>query len=402
MPIARKLIFKIAYRYFRSKKSHSVINLISTVSVFSIAVPTAAMIILLSVHNGFEGFVHTLWHGVSTELVVEPAEGNYFDSSTLPLRDIRSLEGVSYVGGVIEENVIARYKDKQIGVSLRGVEEGYEHATSLHSVVTQGAHAITDGALVGAGVAYALGLKMNLSSGVSLLAARDGGFKLSGENAYYHEQTLPLNGVFRLDVERDASLVFISLAEAESLLGREGKITALAVGLSAEANGAVVEREVQKLVGESFDVKNIFEQNELEYKLVHSEKWAIYMIIMLVLIIASLTLIGTMLMLIIEKKASNLSLGILGFTTEDVRKVFVSLGLLLSSIGATLGVLFGVGVVVAQQLFSFVPLKGASLLMDSYPVSLLASDCILVFVSVMVVTFLFCYISCRLVIVDKK
>ncbi|MEG0500000.1 MAG: FtsX-like permease family protein, partial [Rikenellaceae bacterium] len=193
-----------------------------------------------------------------------------------------------------------------------------------------------------------------------------------------------------LDAQRDSELIFVSLQQAQKLFGRGRSVTAVAVDTKQE-----IQKELQQAVGNRFVVKNIYQQNEIEYKLVRSEKVAIYLIILLVMIVASLTLIGTVLMLIIEKRENSVSLRMLGMTVGDIRKIFIYLGLLVSFIGAVSGLIIGLGVSLAQQVWGFVPIRGASLLLDSYPVKVIFSDAVLVTLTVILITFIISWSSCR-------
>lgn len=396
------VIFKIASRYFLSKKSHSVINLISTVTIVSIAVPVAAMIILLSVHNGFESLIATLWGGVTTELVIQPVKGKYFDEKSLPLNGIREVSGVESAGGYIVDDVLLRYKGKQVAAKVYGVDSIYLTHTNLPMAMRQGGCNTSSGAVLGMGIVYQLGLKMNLSDPFTMIApVVDGGFKLFGESAYYTERDFSMAGIFALDAERDAQLVFADYGGVAELFGREGSFTDIYISLTGERDMEGVKKDIQQIIGDGFAVKDIYEQNESEYKMIHSEKFAIYMIIMLVMIIASLTLVGTMVMLITEKREGQVALRMLGLRTKDLRSIFVVLGLILSFVGISIGLVLGLGVALAQQIWGFVPIYGSSLLVSSYPILVIWWDVLIVFFSVIIVTFLLSLISCRMAIKDK-
>lgn len=383
---------RIAARYFFSKKSHSVINIISAITIVSIAVPTAAMIILLSVHNGFEAFIARLWTTFDTPLVVESRSGKYFHRDSLSFDGIAGINQVSYY---IEDDVLLRYKERQTIAKVRGVDSVYRVMTDIDKIVIHGSADVQKGAFVGAGIAYQLGLKVNLSEPFSMIAPSIGEYDVFNPNSFYEEVKIPLEGIFALDAQRDSEMLFVSLEQAQILFSRQGMITAIAL----KTNGDV-KSQIQKAVGERFVVKDVFEQNELEYKLVRSEKVAIYLIILLVMIIASLTLIGTILMLIIEKKENMVSLNMIGVRGKETRRIFIFLGLLISLIGTVAGLILGLGVSLAQQLWGFVPINGASLLIDSYPIKVIFSDTILVAVSVLLITFIISWSSCRLSIKD--
>lgn len=379
---------RIAARYFFSKKSHSVINIISIITIVSIAVPTAAMIILLSVHNGFEAFITRLWTTFDTPLVVESNRGKYFNVDSVSISGIDGIEEVSYY---IEDDVLLRYKERQLIAKMRGVDSAYRKMTDIDKIVIQGSTDVTKGALIGVGIAYQLGLKKNLSEPFSMIAPSVGEYDFFNPNSFYEEVKVPLEGIFALDAQRDSEMLFVSLAQAQELFSRPGMVTAIALKTSRD-----VKHQIQKVVGDGFIVKDVFDQNELEYKLVRSEKVAIYLIILLVMIIASLTLIGTILMLIVEKKDNMVSLNMIGVLRKETRQIFIYLGLFISLVGTTTGLILGLGVSLAQQQWGFVPINGASLLVDSYPIKVIFSDTVLVVISVLLVTFIISWSSCRL------
>ncbi len=383
---SRSLLYKIAFRYFSSKKSHSVINLISWVSIVAIAVPVAAMIILLSVHNGFEVLIGKLWGGYGAELVIEPTNMSEMRESDYPIDAILSVEGVEGVSGYLDRELLLNYKDRQVSVMCRGIDSVYVSSTNLLKTISHGGADITDGAIVGLGVAYQLGLKVNLSENFTVIAPRNAGFRLFSEDAYFSKLEVPLEGVFMIDAQRDNGFMFLDIDDLSLLNGSEGIVSAVAIVLEDGYRWSDVYSTLQEVVGDDFKVKNLLQQNELEYRMVQSEKLAIYMILLLVVIIASLTMVGSMLMLIIEKRDSSRYLTILGFTKRDIRDIFVFLGSILSTLGVIIGLIIGVGVVMAQQIFEFVPLFGAGLLVDSYPVKLMGIDIVIVVLSVVVVT----------------
>lgn len=386
--LTNSLAFRIAARYLFSKKSHSVINLISTITIVAIAVPTASMMILLSVHNGFEEFIARLWNSFDTPYVIEPVSGKYFNPDSVSLKGVEGIDKISYY---IEDNVLLRYKERQTVATVRGVDSLFREMTELDKIVIQGSADCSAGALVGVGIAYSLGLKVNLSEPFTMIAPSVENNDLFNPASFYREIKVPLSGIFTLDAQRDSEMLFVSLKKAQELFSRENSVTAIAVG-----SERAIEEELQNAVGNNFTVKNRYEQNELEYKLVRSEKVAIYLIILLVMIVASLTLIGTILMLILEKRDNTNSLKMMGLRGRDVRKIFICLGLLVSLIGTFGGLLTGVAVAMAQQIWGFVPIHGASLLIDSYPVKVIFSDALLVGLTVLVVTFIISWSSCKL------
>lgn len=386
--ISGNIARRIAARYLFSKKSHSVINLISAITIVAIAVPTAAMIILFSVHNGFEEFIARLWKSFDTQLVIEPLKGKYFHRDSISLAGIEGIDKISYY---IKDKVLLKYKERQTIAVVRGVDEYYGEMTDISKIVIQGSSDVRDGALMGVGLSYQLGMKVNLSDPFTMIAPSAGSYDLFNPTSFYNQVQVPFIGIFSLDAQRDSEMLLVSLNVAQELFGRENYVTSIAV-----SGGDGLKEMLQKRVGVGYRVKDIIEQNEAEYRLVRGEKVAIYLIIVLVMIVASMTLIGSILMLVIEKRDNSQSLRMMGVTGVDMRKIFIYLGLLLSSIGTATGLIIGLGVSLAQQWWGFVSINGASMLLDSYPIRVVGSDVVVVALTVMFITFIISYGSCRL------
>lgn len=393
-----KVLRFIASRYLLSKKSHSIINLLSIITIVAIVVPTAAMMILLSVHNGFEEFVGKMWSNFDSDIIIEPKTGKYFNIDEFDLNKIEQIDGIKSVSYYISDEALLRYKERQVVATIRGIDTNYVNIVPLENIVAQGNCRVEEGALVGMGVAYNLGLKVNLSDNFSIIAPSPKSYDPFNPSSVYNIISVELNGIFTLDAESDSEFIFLSLEQAQSLFSKNGQVTTLAIDLFNKANVELIVDELKAVVGDDFEVKDIYDQNIIEYKLIQSEKIAIYLIIFLVLIIASFTLVGAIIMLILEKQDNMLSLKVLGLTNGDIRSIFVWQGVFISLIGAFGGIILGLGVALAQQYFNFIPINGASLLIDSYPCKVLFKDIILVVSSVLIVTFVITWTTNKVMI----
>ena len=248
------------------------------------------------------------------------------------------------------------------------------------------------------GIAYQLGLKVNLSTSFTAIAPSPVSYDPFNPSSLYSEMDIELGGIFSLDADRDSELIFISLDQAKKLFSRDNEVTALAISLNENSDVGAVKKRIENIISNNFVVKDIYEQNEAEYNLIKSEKIAIYLIILLVMIIASFTLVGSVIMLIIEKRDSMSSLRILGLNAKDIRSIFIWQGLFISIIGAVLGIIIGLGISLAQQKWGFVPIDGASLLIDTYPVKVKLLDTIIVVLSVVSITFAISWITNKIMI----
>ena len=381
------LIHFIAGRYLFSRKSHSVINVISVVSAVAVAVPAAAMLILLSVHNGLNDFIVSLNSRFDPPLKVSLREGRYFTGAEIDLQALRALPDVETVGEVLEDNALFGYRERQLTGVVRGVDSLYPRIVPIREVVTHGRYPETEGALPGMGIAYQLGISANLEGEMDIYVPRSvtPGFLTPG--SFYNRIGIVPSGVYSLDVQTDGKYVLIPLERARRLYERPGAMTALVVKVREGASLQRVKEEIGAVAGERFRVETRLEQQEAQYKILKQEKLAIYLILFLVLVIASFTLIGAVIMLIVEKQKECETLRVLGMEREGIRKIFVRQGLYISLAGIALGAAAGLGIAFAQQRFGLVTL-GGSMLIDAYPVRVSWMDALAVTGSVLLVNWL--------------
>ena len=333
-----------ARRYFFSKKSHSVINLIAGVSVVSVAVPVAAMIVLLSVFNGFEQLVRSMNSHFDADLTLTPREGQTFGIESLDTAALRRLPGVEAVSLALEQSALMEYRGRQAMVTVRGVADGYDRVVPVAECITAGDYAVRLGDLdrlvVGRGVAYELGLRSLGESDGVLYALRRTGFS----------SLLPVEGYTR----RQAEVAVVRVARG--------------------ARPAEVKRRVAEAAGGAFEVRTRDELNASFYTIMQYEKWGIFLISLLVLVIASFSIVGTVVMLVLDKRPEFVALGAMGADTRFVRRIFFFEGGLIGVLGAGAGVVLGVGLCLVQHYFGVIEIPADSFLVKSYPVLLRGGD----------------------------
>ncbi len=389
------LPFFIARRYLFARKSHHAINIISAISAIGIGVVTAALIVVLSVFNGFENLVETLFNTFNPDLLIESAEGKTFDIREIPLVEIEKIPGVYCVSKIIEENALVRYGQNQQIITLKGVDENFKKRSRLDTMMLDGQYRLTGGntnyAVYGVGVEGSLAInRKNISKPLWVYVPnRDAGFSVNPENAFNSEAILPA-GCFSVQQDFDSRYVIVPLRFAQKILNYPTELTSLEIALKPNAKTDDIHQKISRLLGVKFTVKNRYQQQELLYKVMHSEKMAIYLIVTFILIIAAFNVMSSLSMLIFDKRKDIAIFQSLGATNSEIRKIYLYEGLLLSLSGG-LGGLFSGGIICwIQQSFGIVKLNtgnGGSFVVDAYPVLLQGTDFMMVFGIVMLIGF---------------
>ena len=398
-----------ARRYLFSKKSHSVINIVSGVSAFSVAIPVMAMVILLSVFNGFEGLIKSMYRSFDPDIRITPVRGKVFPIDSLPRERFLAIDGVRDAAYALEDNAVFEYRDRQAFGTMCGVDSLYRQVVPLDSLRTEGVFQLQFGdfpeAYVGQGMAYALGIRVNLNSPISVYVPRRGRVSPLLPYSFYKKQNIFPSGVFALEAEVDGKYVIVPLHFAQQLLDYPGQASSVAIRLEADASPQRVQRVQQQIgqwLGDGDKSQSRYQQKESFDRIMMYEKWGIYFIILLVLVIASFSLIGSLVMLIIEKRKDSQTLVTMGADTKLLRKIFVAEGMLIYLIGAGGGLLLGVALALAQQHFGFLKLSGETFLIDAYPVEVHPSDLAWVIVTFVSVSYLISVLTVRAMIPKKE
>ena len=395
-----------ARRYLFSKKSHSVINIVSGVSAFSVAIPVMAMVILLSVFNGFEGLIKSMYRSFDPDIRITPVRGKVFPIDSLPRERFLAIDGVRDAAYALEDNAVFEYRDRQAFGTMCGVDSLYRQVVPLDSLRTEGVFQLHFGdfpeAYVGQGMAYALGIRVNLNSPISVYVPRRGRVSPLLPYSFYKKQNIFPSGVFALEAEVDGKYVIVPLHFAQELLDYPGQASSVAIRLEADASPQRVQQQIGQWLGDDYKIQSRYQQKESFYRIMMYEKWGIYFIILLVLVIASFSLIGSLVMLIIEKRKDSQTLVTMGADTKLLRKIFVAEGMLIYLIGAGGGLLLGVALALAQQHFGFLKLSGETFLIDAYPVEVHPSDLAWVIVTFVSVSYLISVLTVRAMIPKKE
>jgi len=383
--------FYIARRYLVSKKTHNIINIISGISVIGVMVGTMALIIVLSVFNGFEKAVISMFNVFDPELQVSALQGKTFHENDIPADEIRKLKGVVNYSDILEENGLLRYKNKQYLATIKGVSEGYEHNSPLDTLMVEGRMILQpdsfDYAIPGFGIAYFLGLQLDDPESLISIFVPDRTKRLNAlsEGSLRSESIRPA-GIFSVQQDFDNKYMFVPLRFARKLLNYEDEVTSVELRLAPGTDAEELQHDVEKMVGPKYIVKNRLQQQDILYKTMKSEKWAVFLILTFILIIATFNVIGSITMLILDKKRDIRILGSMGADQHMIRKIFFTEGALIIMTGAISGSVLGGIICWLQQTFQLIKLgSGGSFVMNAYPVDMKITDFIMVFCTVVII-----------------
>lgn len=387
-----KLPLYIAKRYLFAKKSRNAINVISAVSVAGVAVGTMALIIILSVFNGLEKLVTSIFNTFDPDIRITAAEGKTFIADTAKLNLLSEVNGVLCYSLTIEENAALKYNDKQFIATIKGVDENYALVTGIDSSMWDGKFLLRAAggrpyAVVGAGIAQNLGLRINFVEPLWIYVPDKNSTSILNQDEALNNDFIHPSGVFQVEQEYDSKYVFVPLDFARDLIEAGNSVSSIEVKFSEKADEQKVRKEIINIYSAGFVVQNKYEQQEIFYKVMRSERLAIFFILTLILIIASFNIIGSLTMLIIEKERDIEILKSLGANNNLIRKIFIFEGWLISIIGAIIGLLFGFLVCWLQQEYGIVKLQGETLIVDSYPVVMKFFDFVVVTVTVLLIGF---------------
>ncbi len=385
------LSFYIARRYLLGKKSQNAINIISAISVLGVATGTMALVIVLSVFNGFDRVVKSLFNTFDPDIEVSAVEGKTFTPDPGMTRSIAALPGVEAVSRVIEENVLLLYGEKQHIATIKGVDELYTEVTGIDSMVYEGEMKLKDAnrsyAVVGQGVAYSLRVGLAFIDPLFVYTIdRKSRINMAQPEESIRRDFLYPSGIFSIEQDFDSRYLITSIDFVRELLSYDREVSFLEIKLDPAYPTDKVQEEIVLLTGEEFHVKNRQQQNELFYKVMRSEKWAIFLILTFILVIASFNIIGSLSMLIIDKKKDMVTLRNLGASNRLIGNIFLVEGWLISAVGSIVGILLGAGFSWLQQRFGLIKLSGSgTFIIDAYPVWIEGWDILLIWITVLLI-----------------
>ena len=383
------LPFFIAKRYLISKKSHNAINIISGISVAGVCIGTMALIIVLSAFNGLSDLVQSLYNTFDADIEITARQGKTFVLSAEQISTLKQTEGVAYYVDVMEGNALLKLDDKQCVATIKGVSDAFQQMSSFDSLIHEGTFDLDKNSIVfGKGISYRLQSGPNDAfTPISIYAPKRGDISTFDEEGGLNELKVYPSGVFSINDEFDDKYVLMHIDRARHLFDYKNEVTAVELGLANNVNPDKVLKEITTILGDGYEVKNRQQQNALLYKTLKSEKLWTFMILVFILIIATFNVIGSLTMLIIEKKKDIAILYNIGADIPLIRNVFLMEGMLITAIGAILGLLLGILICWLQIKFSLVRFT-EGYVVNAYPIKFELMDFVSILGIVLVIGFL--------------
>ncbi|TAJ15094.1 FtsX-like permease family protein [Marinilabiliaceae bacterium JC017] len=401
-----KLALSIAKRYLIAKKSQNIINIISMISVAGILTGSMALLVVLSVFNGLHGFVGSLYNTFDPDLQIVPKAGKVFSVDSIPLDRIKSLDGVVAVSEIVEDNALLKFGKRQMPGVVMGVDTIFSQVTEIDSIMDEGVFNLNkkgeNRGVLGMILADQLAVRLNFVTPLVMYVPRRTGHinMANPQNAFNMEYLRP-SGIFLVkQMEYDANYILVNIDQARRLYEYDGStVSSLKLRIDDYENMPAVKKQLGELLGDHFRIKNREEQHESFYKMMKVEKLMAYLILSFIMMIAAFNVIGTLSMLIYEKKESIFTLRSLGADRKLITRIFLVEGWMISLLGVFGGLILGAVIVWLQQTFGLLKFQGmGSFIVDAYPVELQFTDVLAVLVTVSTIGFLAAWYPVRVIV----
>lgn len=396
------LPFFIALRYLKARRSRHIINWISRISVAGIAVGTMALIIILSVFNGLDGLIRSLFGAFDPDIRITAVEGKSFNFDDQMRGKLEGSGAVAHYCEVVEENALLVYRDRQSIATIKGVCEEFTLVSGIDSMIIDGEFQLYQGEIptgvIGYELAAQLGIGLNFINPVHIWVPRRSERLILDPTRAFNHQTIFPAGIFSVQQDYDSKYFIVPVDYARNLFGyAENELSSLEISIPSQMKPAGAKTRLREALGDSLRVQDRMEQHAYFYKVMASEKWIIFLIMTFILFIASFNTISSLSLLLLEKKADMNTLQSLGAREAMVRQVFLWEGILVTALGLIIGLLAGALICLLQQHFGLVRLPGSgSFVIDAYPVKMLFTDFLLVTLMVGVIGLIAAYIPIRI------
>ena len=384
------LPFYIARRYLFSKKSHNAINIISMVCVCGVVVATIAVVCALSVYNGFNDLVTGMFSSFDPELKISPRTGKVFDPTTAEFQKVKQLPDIAWFGEVLQDNALVRYHDRQDIAVIKGVDENFSHLTLIDSILIDGSFIlkdeVADYATFGVGLSAKLGAKPGFASPLEIyVPKRDEKVNLSNPASSFNQEYAYIGGVFLINQQvYDEGYMILPISLVRQLLKYDKEVSSIELKLADGVDISSAKKQIKALLGDRFIVQDRYEQQEASFKMMQVEKWMTFLILSFILAIALFNVVGSLSMLMIEKKDDVRTLQNMGADDKLVRRIFLFEGWMISGFGAVIGIVIGLVLCLLQQHFGFIKLgqTAGAFIIDAYPVRVVFTDLLVAFITV--------------------
>ncbi|MCP4521456.1 MAG: FtsX-like permease family protein [Cytophagales bacterium] len=388
-----ELAFRIARKYFLSKKEKHFINVISILSMITLAVGTASLFIILSVFNGLHSIMNGVHHAIDSELTIKINEGKTLIADSTLLEDIKNTEGVSIITEVIEDEAFTQYEGGQKVVHIKGVSDNYREQNNIDTLVFSGTADISNKDIpktfIGRGVQYELNIKLNSNFKTIEVwyPKRKQKIIRASKNSFNRINVLPV-GVFEIERTYDASYLFVPLSSAKKLFDYDLERTSIEIKTDSNISITEVKQNLENKLGDKYKILESEELHSSLYKAAKVERFIAYLIFVFILTLASLNIFLTLTIIVISKKKDISILVSMGATKSFIRKIFLAKGFLIGATGTFAGLILGVGIILGQQTFGFVGMNVQSSLVDAFPVKMEVLDIVLTGTTTLIITIL--------------
>lgn len=392
--------FYIARRYLFAKKSTNAINIISAISLVGVFVGSAALLIILSVFNGFEEVVLKMYNTFTPELVIVPAQGKTFDPDTKVLQNLKTDKKIYSFTEVLAENALLRYKDRQSVGLIKGVSDSYLQNPNLDTIIVEGKFVLKNtagpNAVIGSAIQNYLMINTNDPfTPLQIFSPKKNGSQTSVNPADdFTMNTLPVAGVFEVQQDFD-NITIVPLDFARQLFQEDKNVSAIEINLQKGVQADAFKKEIEERIGKNFEVKDRLQQNKVLYNILGTEKWAVYIILTFILIIAIFNIIGSLTMLVLDKLKDIAVLSSLGAGKGLIKRIFLMEGMMITMTGCIFGLLIGFLFCLVQQKYGIIKISEGTLL-NAYPVAFKWTDFLLVFFTVGIFSFVASALSANL------
>lgn len=394
-----KLSFFIARRYLFSKKKQNAINIISAISVAGVAIGTTALIVILSVFNGIDLILQKSTDSMTPDLIISPVKGKFADFDSLAYRALLAHSDIDYFNPVVEENALLKYGDRLKPVVIKGVIPDYGIVTGLQENIIQGEFHLREGDLytsvVGQGVAAELGIGLNYLTPLVFYYPNK---EASSLNAALNTESVFPAGFFSSQQGVDNKYILTDINFARKLFRLDHQISKIEIKLKNPEILKKIKAQLQKISGENFKVEDKYEINRSFYAMMKSEKLVVFLILLFILFIASFNIVGSISMLILDKKEDLATYKALGMTSPKIISVFRTEGNLITYVGAFIGLVLGVLICFLQQTFGFIKLGEGNYIIEAYPVKLVFGDIAFILLTVLLIGYIASYFPVKYLI----
>ncbi len=393
--------FLFAWRYFKAKKSTNAINIIAWISIVAIVAGTAALILVLSVFNGFEGLVKSMYSNFYTDLKISSSGGKVISLTQEQLEKIRSVKGISNFSLVMEEKAFLQNGEFQTVVHLKGVDDNYPYVSGVPDHVVKGEYNVGTeqypSMILGAGIENAIGIQADRNIfPILVYLPRKTTVDLSDPFQSISADTVITSGAFVIQQDFDNKYAITNLAFLKRMMGLTAdQYGGVEIALTNPADAEDIKMELKKIFNAEYLVQTRYEQNQSLYSVMRAEKWVIYAILSLILIVAAFNMIGALTMLVLEKEKDISVINALGGSKKLIQNIFLSEGLLLATIGSGAGMLIATVLALIQIQFKLIPLEGGSFVIDYFPIKLQVADFLLVGLTVFIIALVASWVPSR-------